>query len=353
MAPNPFLGVLFHAIGGFAAGSFYIPFKKVRGWAWETYWLTGGLFIWVICPLIVAFVTVPDLLGVYQKATWTQLMLPFLLGVGWGIGHLTFGLSLRYLGMSLGMGLSLGFCTFFGSLVPSLIEGEFIGFFGNAAGRISLGGLGICLMGIFFCTLAGASKERELPDEVKRETIQEFSFFKGVWVAFFAGVMSACFAIGVGLGEPLKNLAGAGEHGASAVYANNAPLLLILGGGGIANVVWCLVLILRNRSGSNFIDLKTPLVGNYLFCVLAGVIAYAEFFFFGMGESQMGEFSVFVSWPIHMALIIVFSNMWGLIFHEWKGTGARTRWLLAIGLLLLVGSTFVSAYGSSLMGSKP
>jgi L-rhamnose-H+ transport protein len=349
MTPNPFLGVLFHAIGGFAAGSFYIPFKKVRGWAWETYWLTGGLFIWVICPLIAAIATVPGLLDIYQQAGWRTCGLTFLLGIGWGIGHLTFGLSLRYLGMSLGMGLSLGFCTFFGAVISPLVEGEFAEFFGNVSGRVSLGGLGICLAGIVFCTWAGASKERELSDEVKRQTIQEFSFLKGVWIAFFAGVMSSCFAIGVGLGAPLKVLAG--QQGAETVYANNAPLLLILGGGGIANVIWCLALIVRNRSGTNFIDLRTPLAANYLFCVLAGVIAYAEFFFFGMGESQMGEFSVFVSWPIHMALIIVFSNMWGLVFHEWKGTSMRTRLLLAIGLLLLVGSTFVSAYGTSLMES--
>jgi L-rhamnose-H+ transport protein len=220
-------------------------------------------------------------------------------------------------------------------------------FFGNTAGLTSLGGLGICLAGIFFCSWAGASKERELPDEVKRETIQEFNFFKGVWVAFFAGVMSACFAIGVGQGEPLKVLAG--QHGAGTVYANNAPLLLILSGGGVANVVWCLALIVRNGSGTNFIDRKTPLPNNYLFCTLAGLIAYAEFFFFGMGESQMGDFSVFASWPIHMAFIIVFSNVWGMVFHEWKGTSAKTRLLLAIGLLVLVGSTLVSAYGSYLM----
>jgi len=346
MTPNPFLGVLFHAIGGFAAGSFYIPFMKVRGWVWEVYWLTGGLFIWVICPLIAAIATVPDLFGIYRQAGWPAVGLTFISGVGWGIGHLTFGMSLRYLGMSLGMGLSLGFCTFFGAIIPSLIDGEFAEFFATTAGRISLGGLGICLVGILFCSWAGASKERELPDEVKRETIQEFNFFKGVWVALFAGVMSACFAIGVGQGKALKVLAG--EHGAGTVYANNAPLLLILGGGGVANVVWCLASIVRRRSWANFVDRKTPLSSNYLFCALAGLIAYAEFFFFGMGESQMGDFSVFASWPIHMAFIIVFSNVWGLVFHEWRGTSAQTRLLLAVGLLVLVGSALVSAYGSYL-----
>jgi L-rhamnose-H+ transport protein len=344
MGANPFLGVLFHAIGGFAAGSFYIPYKKVRNWTWESYWLLGGLFIWVICPLLAAVVTVPQLLDVYQQTSPLVLALTFLFGVGWGIGHLTFGLSLRYLGMSLGMGLSLGFCTFFGALIPPVFKGTVGEFFGETPGRWSLAGLGICLTGIFFCSWAGVSKERELPDEAKKETIQEFNFFRGVWVAFLAGVMSACFAFGVEAGDSIQQLAA--RYGAEGVYANNAPLLLILAGGGMANIAWCVTLIVRNNSASDFLDTKTPLLGNYIFCAIAGLIAYAEFFFFGMGESQMGKFSVFASWPIHMAFIIMFSNMWGLVFHEWRGTSARTKRLLTIGLLALVASTVASSYGS-------
>jgi len=349
---DPFLGVFYHAVGGFAAGSFYIPFKKVRGWAWETYWLVGGLFIWIICPLIAALITIPDLLGVYQQATWQQLMLPFVLGLGWGIGHLTFGLSLRYLGMSLGMGLALGFCTFFGSVVTPIVDGKVREFLSDVSGWISLGGLALCLVGIVFCTWAGASKERELPDEAKKETIQEFNFWKGVWVAFFAGVMSACFIIGVSQGADLKAIAAGPGHEATKVYANNAPLLLVLVGGGVANIIWCVTLIIRNKSGDDFVDRKNPLSLNYFFCAAAGLIAYAEFLFLGMGETQMGKFSALVSWPIHMAFVIAFSNMWGIILHEWKGTSRRTRLLLAVGLLIMVGSTLISAYGSTLKNQK-
>jgi L-rhamnose-H+ transport protein len=344
MTTNPFLGVLFHAIGGLAAGSFYIPFKRVRGWAWETYWVTGGLFIWVICPLIAALATVENPPEVYREASWSTLIPTFLCGVGWGIGHLTFGLSLRYLGMSLGMGLSLGFCTFFGALIPPIFKGTFLGLFGETAGRWSLSGLAVCLVGIFFCSWAGMSKERELPEETKRKTVAEFNFFRGVWVAFFAGVMSACFAFGIEAGDALQELAR--QQGAKGVYANNAPLLLVLAGGGLSNIIWCVTLNIRNGSGGNYIDRSDPLVNNYLFCTIAGVVAYAEFFFFGMGETQMGKFSVFASWPIHMAFIIVFSNIWGLVFHEWKGTSTRTKWLLVIGLVALAASTFVSSYGS-------
>ena len=344
MSSNPFLGVFLHAVGGFAAGSFYIPFKKVTGWAWETYWLVGGLFIWVICPIVAAVLTVPELLQVYQDAPGTVLATTFLCGVGWGIGHLTFGLSLRYLGMSLGMGLALGFCAFFGALIPQIFKGTFWELFQETPGRFSLSGLAVCLTGVFFCSWAGMSKERELPDEAKKETIAEFSFVKGVWVAFFAGVMSACFAFGVELGNPLQELAV--KHGAQDINANNAPLLLVLTGGGIANIIACLTLNVFNKTGSNYTDRSTPLLTNYVFCAIAGIIAYAEFIFFGMGETQMGKFSVLASWPIHMAFIILFSNMWGILLHEWKGTSRRTWVLLSIGLAALVVSTAISSYGS-------
>ena len=347
MISGPFLGVLFHAIGGFAAGSFYIPFKKVRGWAWETYWLVGGLFIWVICPLIAAWKTVPDLLKVYQVTTWNVLIWTFLFGVGWGVGHLTFGLSLRYLGLSLGMGLSLGLVTFFGTAIPLIYKGTLLDLFYEKAGLYSLGGLAICLLGIFFMSWAGISKERELTEEAKRETIAEFSFTKGVCVATFSGIMSACFWFGVTAGDTIQKTAA--NLGALDVYANNAPLLLILIGGGVSNVLFCVAFNIRRGSGRNYVDHHTPLARNYFFCTLAGIIAYAEFFFLGMGEFNMGKYS-FSSVPVHMALVIVFSNVWGIIFREWKGTSLRTRWLLVIGLLALVGSTFVSAYGSYLKG---
>ena len=207
MPPNPFIGVLFHALGGFAAASFYIPYKKVRKWSWETYWLVGGVQLWIFGPIIVALVTVPDLLGVYQQASSKDLMLTFLFGLGWGVGHLTFGLSLRYLGISLGIGLTVGLITFFGSLFPPLVDGTFLQLFQVVSGRCSLGGLLVCMVGIFFCSWAGMSKERELSEEVKKETVQEFNFFKGISVALFSGVMRSCFALAVHYGDPIQNLA--------------------------------------------------------------------------------------------------------------------------------------------------
>jgi L-rhamnose-H+ transport protein len=337
-------GVLLHAVGGLAAGSFYLPFKRVRRWSWESYWLVGGLLMWGICPLIAAVVTIPELLNTLQLDKQASLI-TLLCGMGWGCGHITFGLSIRYLGISLGTGLSLGFCTFFGSLMPTLVKGTFFTLLAAPAGQFALAGLAICLVGIVLTAWAGMSKENEVSEEIKKEGVEEFQFFRGVSVALFAGVMSACFAFGIEFGQPLQELA-VTEGGADPIYANNAPLLLILWGGGLMNFLFCITLNLRNGSVSDYVDREKPLANNYIFCILVGLIAYSEFLFFGMGETQMGRFSVLASYPIHMAFIIAFSNMWGILLHEWRGTSGRTRGLLALGLLFLLGSTILSAYGS-------
>ena len=347
MAPQPFLGTLFHAIGGFAAGSFYIPFKRVEHWAWESYWLIGGLLMWGICPLIAAAVTVPGLLEVIWSGG-TSSLLTMLCGVGWGCGHMMYGLSLRYLGISLGTGLSLGLITFFSSLIPTIVKGEFFELLSATSGQFALGGLAVCLLGIVFTAWAGMSKEREVAEDVKKEGVAEFNFLRGVTAATISGILSSCFAFGIEVGQPLQELAETtGE--AESIYANNAPLLLILWGGGLMNLIFCVALNLRNGTVSDYFDGNKPLASNYVFCIIAGVIAYSEFLFFGMGETQMGKFSVLASIPIHMAFIIAFSNMWGILFNEWRGTSTRTRTLLALGLLLLVASTAVSAYGSYLL----
>ena len=346
MAGNPFLGVFFHSVGGFGAGSFYIPYRKVRNWSWESYWLIGGLFTWVVAPLIVTFLTVPGLWPVLRDSPRSSLLWTYLFGTGWGIGGLTFGLSLRYLGMSLGMALSLGCCAVFGTLIPPIYDHTLAGMLASRSGSITLTGVLICTFGIVLCGAAGMSKEREMPAEQKKETIGEFAFVKGVWVAVFAGVMSACMAFGVGAGKPIAQLAI--ERHTPNVWSNGPLFLLIFAGGTTSNFLWCMLLNYRNRSFSDYIDgRRAPLLNNYFFCAVAGFTAYVEFMFYGMGESQMGKYG-FSSWSIHLAFVILFSNAWGLVFHEWRGTSARTRALLLAGLITLLGSALVSGYGNYL-----
>ena len=339
------LGLLLITLGGFAAGSFYIPFKKVRDWAWESYWLVNGLFSWIIMPWLIAFLTVPALCLVLREAPASIIFWTFLFGLLWGIGGLTFGLSMRYLGMSLGYAIALGFCAAFGTIVPPIYQGTFGDLITSLSGLTTLAGVLVCLVGIAICGWAGISKEKELSDEKKKETIKEFNFAKGLLVAIFAGIMSACMEFGFTAGEPIAELAV--ENQTPPLWQNNPVLIVIFAGGFITNFILCIFLNIKNRSAKNYIDPRTPLVNNYIFSALAGITWYLQFMFYGMGKTKMGKYS-FASWTVLMALIIVFSNIWGLIFREWKGTSRRTHTIILAGILVLIASTLVVGLGNYL-----
>lgn len=340
------LGVFFHCLGGFAAGSFYIPFKKVRNWAWESYWLVNGFFSWIIMPWIIAFLTVPGLISILRGAPPSSIFCTFLFGLLWGIGGLTFGLSMRYLGMSLGYAIALGFCAAFGTIIPPIYFGKFGGLITSVSGLTTLAGVFVCLIGIAICGWAGISKEKELSEEKKKETIKEFNFAKGLWVAIFAGVMSACMAFGIAAGKPIAQLAV--ERGVPSLWQNSAVFVCILAGGFTTNFIWCVFLNIKNRTANNYLNSgDTSLLSNYIFSALAGSTWYLQFMFYGMGITKMGKYD-FSSWTIHMAFIIVFSNIWGLLFREWKGASRRTHQIIVCGILVLIASTFVVGFGNYL-----
>jgi L-rhamnose-H+ transport protein len=339
------LGIFLHSVGGFAAGSFYIPFKKVRNWAWESYWLVNGVLSWIIMPWVIASLTVPGLFSILHEAPKSSIFWTYLFGLLWGIGGLTFGLSMRYLGMSLGYAIALGFCAAFGTIIPPIYFGTFGDLITSASGLTTLSGVLVCLFGIAICGWAGMSKEKELSDEKKKETIKEFNFTKGLWVATFAGVMSACMAFGIAAGKPIAKLAV--ERGVPFLWQNSAIFICILAGGFTTNFIWCVFLNIKNRTSKNYLDSGAPLASNYIFSALAGITWYFQFMFYGMGTTKMGRYD-FSSWTIHMAFIIVFSNIWGLIFHEWKGSSRRTHKIVFSGILVLILSTFVVGLGNYL-----
>jgi len=344
MQPNPFLGVFLHAVGGFAAGSFYIPFKKVKQWAWESYWLVGGVFSGIITPWVVGFLTCPHLMDVLRGAPANALFWCYLFGVLWGVGGLTFGLSMRYLGLSLGYALSLGFCATFGTLIPPLFQGGFVDLVVRRSGQVTLLGILVCLAGIAVCGRAGVRKEREVSPEEKRASVQEFDFLKGVWVAVFAGVMSACMAFAFAAGKPLAETAL--RNGTPDLFKNFPVLIVALAGGFTTNCLWCMALNLRNGTWHDYVSAPgASLTLNYLFSALAGITWYLQFFFYSMGTTKMGRYD-FSSWTIHMAFIIVFSNVWGMAFREWKGASRKTRGLIFAGIVVLVASTMVVGIGN-------
>jgi L-rhamnose-H+ transport protein len=371
---NPFLGVFFHWLGGLASGSFYVPYRGVKKWSWETYWLVGGFFSWIICPWLLASFMTNDLLGVLKQQSASTLWWTYFFGAMWGFGGLTFGLTMRYLGMSLGMGVALGYCAAFGTLVPPIFKAlmpdlpvgsSIVEIARSTSGQVTLGGVVVCLLGIGIAAFAGLTKEREMPEEQKKKVIKEFNFKKGILVATFSGIMSACFAFALTAGNPIGDASLAA--GTNKIWTGLPKLIVVLLGGFTTNFIWCVLLNLKNRSGYQYFashirpehapaqgadavlqpDLKVPVLTNYLFSALAGTCWYFQFFFYTMGATQMGKYD-FASWTLHMASIIIFSTMWGWILHEWKGSSKKAHLLIGGGIATLVLSTIIIGYGTYL-----
>jgi L-rhamnose-H+ transport protein len=363
MTANPMLGVFLHWLGGLSSASFYLGYRGVKHWAWETYWLAGGVFSWIVMPWLLALTMTNDLFAVLRETPGSSLFWSFAFGVLWGTGGLTFGLTMRYLGMSLGMAVALGYTAAFGTLLPPIFRGEFAKqVLGTHSGLVILCGVAFCLAGIAFAGAAGISKERELSEEQKRATIREFSLKRGLLVATFCGIMSSCFAYGLAAGDPIKQITL--RHGTPVLWQGLPVLVVVLVGGFATNFIWCLILNIRNRTGYQYFSARlrggiparaaepinrdrAPMLSNYCFCALAGSTWYMQFFFYTMGETQMGNFK-FSSWTLHMASIIIFSTLWGIALKEWKGVGTLTKTLVALSLFVLVASTVIVGYGNYL-----
>jgi len=355
--PNPLLGVVFHWIGGLSSASFYVPYKGVRRWSWEIFWLTGGVFSWLIGPWFFAALQTHDLLAVLRAAPSSTLLWCYVFGALWGFGGLTFGLTLRYLGMSLGMAVALGFTTAFGTLVPPIFAGEFNQkLLQPMGGRIVLAGIVVTLIGIALVARAGRRKELELSREEQTRSVSEFNYRKGLAVGTFSGILSSCFAYGVAAGAPIRALGA--EAGTGSLWRGLPVLCIVLAGGFTTNFLWCLALIVKNRSGGEWLgrpggatsslEEPPPLARNYFLCAVGGLLWYFQFFFYTMGESQMGRYG-FSSWTLHMASIIIFSTVWGFALKEWSGACHRTRNWVWVGIATLVGATVIIGYGNSLV----
>lgn len=384
MGPNPFLGVIFHWIGGFASATNFIPFRGIKRWSWEIYWLVQGFAAWIVAPLVLGSIFIPNMFGILSQSYADHpqaLQLALLYGVLWGVGGITFGLAIRYLGIALGYAIALGLCAAFGTVVPPIVHGLFGTILHQTSGQVILLGVAVCVIGVAVNGAAGVSKDREFTPEEKAESGEmDFSFGKGLAIAILAGLMSSFFSFGLDVGKPLGDLTEVRllAAGHSNVLKNLPILVVVLWGGFLTNFIWSWVLIFKNGSAAQFTGTPglnpmratavtgntmadfdpedpeyserlsaTTLLLNYMFAAMAGVIWYFQFFFYSMGTTKMGQYD-FSSWTLHMASIIIFATLWGIFLKEWKGTSTRTKTLVAVGLTLLIGSTVIVGYGNYL-----
>ena len=346
------LGVLFHSLGGVAAGSFYMPYNKVKKWAWESYWMVGGTVSWLIIPPLAAWITIPGFAEIIAASSGQILYFTFVMGLLWGVGGLSYGLGIRYLGMSLGNSVVLGFCAAFGALVPSVYynlnptEGKisFTDMMATSGGKLVLLGVLVCLIGIAISGKAGMMKENELSDEEKKKTIAEFSLYKGLAIAVLSGILSSFFNFGIEAGKPLADAAVAAGY--NPLDQNNVTFVVILWGGLTTNLVWTIILSIKNKSYTDFTNKSTPIAKNILFSAFAGGIWFLQFFFYGMGESKLGNGAS--SWILHMSTIILTANMWGIYRKEWNGVALKTKWTITIGIVVILLSVVLVGIGNSM-----
>ncbi len=333
---NTIIGLIIILIGSIGQSSSYVSINKVKNWSWECFWLMQGVFAWLVFPLMGALIALPSGVSLYDvwssagDGAWKAIAF----GALYGIGGLTFGLSMRFLGIALGQSLALGTCSAFGTLIPAILKGQDL-FTGD--GLLLLIGVSIAIAGIAVIGYAGALKSQNMSDEEKKKAVKDFALKKGILIALLAGIMSACFNLGLEAGAPIKMRLL--ELGASSLMALNPVIMLVTIGGFITNACYCLFQNYKNKTFKDYTSISgSNLVNNLLFCALAGVLWYSQFFGLGIGQSffEPGSVMMAFSWSILMSLNVLCSNMWGVILKEWKGSGQKTITVLITGLLILI-----------------
>ena len=352
-AANPAVGIVIFMLGGLAGAVFYLPLKKVTNWAWESYWLVYALFGLLIVPWILAFTMSPNVLDVLRQAPRGELWYCYLCGAAWGLGGLTWGLMIRYLGFGLGLAMGCGIVSAAGTLFPPMLKGgdAISAMFTSTSGQVSVLAALISVAGIVFVGMAGMSKEGELSEEAKKKAVAEFNFKKGMIAVLFSGLMSSAMSFGLQGGTQMEALALTVSPASSMAWKGMPVLVIVLLGGFTVNFFWCVLLNLKNKTAGDYIKKGTPLLANLIFAGIAGAIWCSQFICFKTGEPQMGDTS-YIGWAVLMASQILFSQLLGLSLGEWKGTSAKTIRLLMTGLALLILSAVAAGYAGHLGQQK-
>ncbi|MGN0070138.1 MAG: L-rhamnose/proton symporter RhaT [Prevotella sp.] len=336
------IGLLIIAVGAFCQSSCYVPIKKIKEWSWESYWIVQGAFAWLILPFLGALLAVPSghsLCELFTSSNGFNVWMTILFGVLWGVGGLTFGLSMRYLGVALGQSIALGTCAGLGTILGPVLLNVFFPEL-NALESLTFAvitGVVVTLLGIAIIGVAGSMKAASLSDEEKKKAVEDFNFPKGLAIALLAGFMSGCFNVGLEFGKDINF----GEL-TPDMYKTLPATLLVTIGGFMTNAVYCFY---QNQKNNTWSDYKNAKVwgNNILFCALAGALWYSQFFGLSLGKGFLTESPTLMtlSFCILMALNVVFSNVWGIILKEWKGCSKQTIMVLVTGIVVLIVSSFL------------
>lgn len=340
-------GILLIALGAFSSGSFAVPFGKIRGWEWETYWMVFSLGAYILFPLTACLIFSPGFVQIIRATSSETVVIVFLLGAVYGIGNLSFGLALRYLGLSLGYALSLGLMLAIGTLIPPVIDGRLQVMIQNSGGTLLILGVIVACIGIALSAWAGILKDKHVSDAKKQESIGEFDLVKGSMAAVLVGITGSAMSLGFEQGLPISDMAA--QQGVDPLFTMMPLMIVLYAGTFVTTLVWCVYLGTKNKSLKNYkmAESSKVLIYNYLFGLLAGLLWFSQFIVYGMGKSKMGPFT-FTSWGILMALTIVFATVWGLFRNEWKGASRKVYVLMVFSLIIIIVSSFMIGISGSM-----
>ncbi len=338
-------GVLFHATGASSAALCYTPQKKVVGWSWQTYWLAQAFICWLALPVIVACITIPQLMSVLQEAPTSAMINSFLLGMAYGVGGTAFGIAIRYVGFSLTYAIAVGISCVLGTLLPPLVHGTLGTVLQGNGASFLISGITMGAVGIALCGLAGRNKEKDI--EKAQDTKSTFSLTKGLPLCLLAGILSALYGFSLDQGQPIADVAA--KYGA-ANFQGNVIYIFSNSGAFVTTLLYCLYLHKKEKTFKQYSTAGSgSLTKNYLMSILTGFLWYGQFFFYGLGHVRMGNYK-FTSWAIHMIMLVLFSSVAGLVMKEWKNCSAITMRLLILALLVLIAAVLLLTYGNYLGG---
>lgn len=337
------IGVALHAVGASFAALCYTPQKKVVNWSWQTYWLAQAFICWFVLPVLVAWITIPDLVTVLQLAPTDAMWKSFILGMAYGVGGTAFGLAIKYMGFSLTYAISIGISCVIGTLLPPLVKGELISVFEQQGAEWIIMGMVLGVIGIAVCGIAGRFKELDLL--VKTKSVEsDFSIAKGLPLCLLAGVLSALYGFSIDQGQPIADVAV--EYGAGN-FQTNVIYLFSNTGAFLVTMVYCVFLHRKHNTWKEYkITKSVPLKLNYILAAITGVLWYSQFFFYGLGHVRMGDYK-FTSWAIHMIMLVMFSMLAGIVLKEWLGLKPRTILILIVAILVLVTAVLFLTIGNS------
>lgn len=332
MSSSIILGIVWHLVGAASAACFYAPLKKVKHWSWETMWSLAGLFSWIVLPWTVSYILLPDFWAYYGSFSAATLLPVFLFGAMWGIGNINYGLTMRYLGMSLGIGIAIGVTLIIGTLMTPVLQGKAALLMGTPGGRMTLLGVLVAVIGVAVVSYAGYLKEKSLG--IKAE---EFNLKKGLILAVMCGIFSAGMSFAMSAATPMHEAAA--QLGLNPLYVALPSYVVIMGGGAIVNLGFCFIRLATRREISIKADLSVAsplLITNALFAILGGVMWYLQFFFYAWGHASIPPEYDYMSWMLHMSFYVLCGGIVGLLLKEWLGVGRQPVAILTLGCLIII-----------------